>query len=452
VARAAAARLIVRLTAATTTTGRDVIGSKMSWARSGLPVLIAAVASLGCCATARAANVFSPTSFWNAPVAAGAPVASDSGSLVAELQRLVASKGAWINTRQYSVPVYTVPSDQPRVRVQLDNNYPSLQSDFADVPLPSGAVPAAGSDAHLTILQPATDSLWEFWQLSKATDGWHARWGGKMGDVSTDPGYFPAPVGATGSGLPLVGGLMRIAELQAGRIDHVLALAIPAAKAGDHVWPAQRTDGSATSPAAIPEGTRFRLDPAVDVNALGLPAVARVMALAAQRYGVVVRDVSGAVTFYGEDPAPAGSDPYPALYGNTYPDKLLASFPWDRLQALAEPGLPVPGEVPAEPGPVTPDPAQEIPAAPAVIPPMPAETTSPMREEDSTSGRGAVPRAPARTAHRSSRHAKRATTKRARKHRAGSRRPRSSRTRIRRRDGGRTRPGPRAALAGRPPG
>jgi hypothetical protein len=378
-------------------------------------------------------------------------VATDSDRFVTELQGLVTSKGVWINTRQYSVPVITVPAGQPRVQVQLDNDYPLLQRDFANVPLPSNVLPAAGGDGHLTILQPEADTLWEFWQLSKAGDGWHARWGGKMSDVSTDPGYFPAPVGATGSGLPLVGGLMRVGELQAGRIDHALALGIPAAKAGEYVWPAQRTDGSSTSPAAIPEGTRFRLDPTVDINALGLPALARMMAIAAQRYGIVVRDVSGAVTFYGEDPGPTGSDPYPALYGNSYPDKLLANFPWERLQVMAEPGLPHSGDTPVAPVPTaTPEHPPDALGPPTVIPPTPT-AAPPTREADSTSGPGAGPTAPASNARPSSRHAKRASTKRARKHRAGSRRPRSGKSRVRTRDGGRKRPGRRAARAARPP-
>jgi hypothetical protein len=290
--------------------------------------------------SAPAAQVFAPESFWNAPLAATAPLAADSDRLVAELQNQVANSGPWINTRQYSVPVYAVPSTQARVRVHLDNGYPPLQTDFADVPLPANAVPAPGTDAHLAVLQPATDTLWEFWKLARASDGWHARWGGKMRNVSRDPGYFPSPLGATGSGLPVLGGLMRIGELRAGHIDHALALGIPAVKAGDYVWPAQRTDGSSASGTAIPEGTRFRLDPNVDVDELGLPRITRMIALAAQRYGIVIRDFAGAVTLYGEDPGPTGEDPYPRLFSDRSPDQLLADFPWGRLQVVAVPGAP----------------------------------------------------------------------------------------------------------------
>jgi hypothetical protein len=286
---------------------------------------------------ASAVKLFAPGSFWNTPLSPQAPIAPASESLVADLEAQVTNEGAWINTYQYSVPVYTVPAGQPTVRVQLDSGYTPLQTDFAAVPLPSHARPAPGADAHLSVFQPSTDTLWDFWKLTRAADGWHARWGGKMRNVSHDAGYFPDPVGATGSGLPLLGGLIRIDELRTGVIDHALALGIPQAKAETYVWPAQRTDGASTSPRAIPEGTRFRLDAKLDVDALGLPPVARMMAVAAQRYGIVVRDVAGAVTFYSEDPGPSGSNPYPSLYSNLSAAQLLAGFPWSSLRVVSGP-------------------------------------------------------------------------------------------------------------------
>jgi len=299
--------------------------------------LLALALVLAMAAPAPATQVFAPDSVWNRPLSAQAPIATNSASLVAELQAQVTSAGAWINTYQYSVPVYTVPATQRLVRVHLDSGYAPLQTDFAAVPLPSNARPALGADAQLSLLQPSTNTLWDFWKLTRAADGWHARWGGKMPNVSGDAGYFPDPVGATGSGLPLLGGLIRINELERGVIDHALALAIPEAKANEFVWPAQRTDGNSTSPGAIPEGTRFALDPNLDLNALGLPPVARAIARAAQCYGLVVRDVAGAVTFYSEDPGPSGSNPYPALYSNRSASQVLADFPWSKLRVVSAP-------------------------------------------------------------------------------------------------------------------
>lgn len=289
-------------------------------------------------APAHAAQLFAPSSVWNTQISDPVPLAVNSAALVADLQRQVTSYGAWINTRQFSTPVYTVPANQPTIRVTLDTGMPSLQQDFAAVPLPANAVPAQGSDAHLTVWQPSTDTLWEFWLMRKATDGWHARWGGKMTGVSGNPGYLVAPFGATATSLPLLGGLMRISELQAGSIDHALALAIPESLKGQFVWPAQRTDGASTQPNAIPEGTRLRIDPNLDVTKLGLSSLGLSMAKAAQRYGIIVRDHSGAVSFYGEDPTPlGGTNPYVALYHGKYPDQVLAKFPWSSLQVVAPP-------------------------------------------------------------------------------------------------------------------
>jgi hypothetical protein len=61
------------------------------------------------------------------------------------------------------------------------------------------------------------------------------------------------------------------------------------------------------------------------------------MALAAQRYGIVVRDRSGSVSFYGEDPGQYATNPYPTIFAGKTPAQLLANFPWAKLQVTAPP-------------------------------------------------------------------------------------------------------------------
>jgi hypothetical protein len=288
-------------------------------------------------------KLFAPNSFWNAPLPADVPVDPASSRLVDALSSEVdgeiqARTGPWINTDSYSTPVYTVGSDIPKVHVTLDVWAPQLQAEFDQVPIPAGAKVAGGSDRHLTIYQPSTDTLWEMWLASNESDGWHARWGGKMTSVSTNPGYFGNPYGATATSLPLLGGLMTMEELKKGEIDHALALAIPNTKAGATTWPAQREDGKVDGPQAIPEGTRFRIDPSVDLTKLGLTRTGLVIARAAQKYGIVVRDTSGCVTFYGEDPV-ASWNMYPWLFDWQYPSDVLSEFPWKSLQVVApQPG------------------------------------------------------------------------------------------------------------------
>jgi hypothetical protein len=226
--------------------------------------------------------------------------------------------------------------------VQLTAYGPDLQQQFNAVPIPPGAKPAAGTDEELTVWQPSTDKLWEFWKLAQSASGtWSARWGGEMDSVSTSPGYFThrgltTNWGATATGLPLLGGLITFADIQRGYINHALALAIPHATRGVFSWPAQRTDGAYTDAVAIPEGTRFRLDPTVNIASLNLPSFDRMLAQAAQTYGVVVRDQAGAVTFVAQDPMTTGTNPYPAAVGGSTA-AIIAKFPWAHLQVLQAP-------------------------------------------------------------------------------------------------------------------
>jgi hypothetical protein len=287
------------------------------------------------------ARPFAAGSFWNAPLAADAPLDAASGTLVAELRRQLDLGAPWINTTSYSTPVFRVGPDQPTVRVRLDVANAALQNAWNAVPVPADARAATGTDKHMVIWQPATDTMWEFWQMQRDPDGtWHARWGGRVNSVSRHPGYYAGAEkgwGSSATGLPLLGGLITLDDMRAGRIDHALGLAIPEARKDWFTWPAQRTDGKKADPNAIPEGARFRLDPTLDLTALKLYPIVRLMAEAAQRYGIVVRDQSGVVAFAGEDPTPTGTNPWSGpggYFSNQYPSTLMRQFPWQHLQAL----------------------------------------------------------------------------------------------------------------------
>src|SRR3954451_20194769 len=88
-----------------------------------LPLLCTTAAALLAAAPSATALPFAPTSLWNTPLATPAGLSPNSAQLVSELQRQVATYGTWINTWQYSTPVYTVADTQPTVRVQLDTSY-----------------------------------------------------------------------------------------------------------------------------------------------------------------------------------------------------------------------------------------------------------------------------------------------------------------------------------------
>ena len=63
----------------------------------------------------------------------------------------------------------------------------------------------------------------------------------------------------------------------------------------------------------MPEGAHLRLNPRLNIAAMHLPKIVEMIALAAQRYGIIVRDQSHAdIGFFAEDPTQYGAKPYTA--------------------------------------------------------------------------------------------------------------------------------------------
>ncbi|MDX6665216.1 MAG: hypothetical protein QOG68_1422 [Solirubrobacteraceae bacterium] len=298
---------------------------------------VALLAVIGC-GSAPAADVepqaFSPHSVWDLPLPADQAPDPRSAALVSNLRWQVSTYGPWIATNGYTAPVYTVGADQPLVPVILDTPKEPLRTQLAaGVPMPPDARGSWGSDGSAIVWQPSTDTYWEFWRLSKHRDGsFHATFGGMILHASTSDGLLRDGTGTAASGLALLGGLMRPGEFGAGTIRHALRIGVPQVAPWIIRAPATRTDGRYTG--GIPMGTRFQLDPSVNICDLDVPSQVKTIAYAAQRYGLIVGDSSGAVAFYGEDPLTMDSDPWPALFGGQTPSALLRQFPWDKLRAL----------------------------------------------------------------------------------------------------------------------
>jgi hypothetical protein len=166
-----------------------------------------------------------------------------------------------------------------------------------------------------------------------------------MRHVSTSPGVYNSRVwpgsqpwwGASASSLSIAGGLITLEDLEDGEINHALAISLPEVRAGAYSLPARRSDGTSTNPLALPEGAHLRLDPRLDLASMHLPWLTRLIAEAAQRYGIFIRDRAADVTFYAQDPTPTGSDPYggpSGYYRGHSPIELLVHFPWRHLRLL----------------------------------------------------------------------------------------------------------------------
>lgn len=184
---------------------------------------------------------------------------------------------------------------------------------------------------------------------------WHAAYGGMVEEASASPGYYrnlveptgavleQANWGAAATGLPLAAGLITKEDIERGRIDHALAIGLAnrsgssIIRAGSFASPAQRSDGRSPSENSIPEGARLRLDPGLDLTALPLSPFARMIAEAAQRYGMIVQDGSWSTVVYAEDPSPAIRDGLPDFYVARFGRRLsraLRELPWEELEVV----------------------------------------------------------------------------------------------------------------------
>jgi hypothetical protein len=294
-------------------------------------------------------RIFAPGSFWYAPIPADAPLHPNSAAFVRDLVRQIDTYYGHveINTIKYSSPIYFVGNDVASVRVaywdcqnQGDKSR-LLDQQWSAVPVPPYAEPADGTDSEMTIYRQATDTLWDFWRAQREGGRWEACWGGRMLNASKSDGIWTHPYGATASGLPFIGGQIGAEELSRGAINHVIGIAlVEADSANIFSWPANRSDGYNPSnlPNRIPEGLRFRLDPTIDVDALRMHPAGKIIAKAAQTYGFVVWDKAGAVSLRADNPkgfiAKGLPDPYPAIWNGSPTYKILAGFPWEKLQFL----------------------------------------------------------------------------------------------------------------------
>lgn len=219
---------------------------------------------------------------------------------------------------------------------------------LASIPAGQSSFLDDGSKVPGGLLPPATNTA--------TTPGeWHAAYGGMVEEASDSPGYYrnladaggaireQANWGAAATGLPLAAGLLTSEDIARGSIDHALAIGLAnrsgssIIRAGSFASPAQRSDGRSTDPDSIPEGARLRLDPALDLDLLPLSPFARMLAEAAQRYGMIVQDGSRSTVVYAEDPSPAirAGQPnfYEARFGRHF-SRAVREIPWGELEVV----------------------------------------------------------------------------------------------------------------------
>ncbi|GAA1861243.1 hypothetical protein GCM10009836_46750 [Pseudonocardia ailaonensis] len=205
------------------------------------------------------------------------------------------------------------------------------------MPIPTGTPVPPGSDGHLAVADPQTGQVFNLWQARQSRSSWAASWGSKV-PLNGD-GRETFGSSSTGARLARYAAVVRASEIAARNIPHALFFSTDmAAPAANFRYPAAGSDGANMARVAtpIPEGTRVRLDPSVNLAAIpGITAFELVVGTALQRYGAYCGDNGGSrMSFLFEYEAGAAPGPSYAAAGAAFDYFDLVRLPWDKLQVL----------------------------------------------------------------------------------------------------------------------
>lgn len=263
---------------------------------------------------------FNDSSPWNTPIAANATVDPNSAQLITDFSTIPDQDAFWINIQDYSVPVYYVDSTTtPMVTVMAGLGGTGFRTGApkegdtpgsGPAPIPSNAMPAVGTDAHLVVVDKTAGTEWGFFNAAKSGANWKVDLAATLDLKGT--GVRPpdkntpwwAGHGPRACGFGLINGLITMDEVRAGKIEHALVIAYPHIRSRYYTAPASTAQGTFAD--AMPNrgimcGGRMQLDPTLDVTTLGLSATGLMIARALQKYGALVGDYSGAVSLYADE-------------------------------------------------------------------------------------------------------------------------------------------------------
>jgi len=277
--------------------------------------------------------LYGPASFWNQPIAANPAIDGNSAAMVSTALTAYASGANMANSDAWGKPLAyaNVVSRLYAVGCTLYDCAISVAGR-----IPRYATPVTGSDHHLIVIDPTTNTELDQWESSynALADAWSAgsRYIGPTNAWGANCGPGQHCNGAVAAGFAAFGGVVRPEEIAQGHIDHALFMAMPYTRSGFLACPATHTDGIYNDPAAIPEGAHLQLDPAFNVDAQPWPQYEKVIAHALQTYGAYVGDSGGTLSFAGEPNLDRGYDAW-GLIGVPNPPN-FSSLPWGQFRVL----------------------------------------------------------------------------------------------------------------------
>jgi len=235
-------------------------------------------------------RLFPATNPWNQPVdtAQVDPNSAAIISLIGPTKSFHPDFGANWNGGPFGIPYVVVSGTQAKVPVSFDY---WDESDAGPYPIPSDAPIEGGAastgDRHVLVVDRDAWKLYElFAAYPQANGSWHAG-SGAIFDLSTNALRPAGWTSADAAGLPILAGLVRYDEVEAGLIAHALRFTVSHTRRA-YLYPARHWASSDTDPLRPPMGMRVRLKASFNVAAY--PARVQVILRALQKYGMMVAD------------------------------------------------------------------------------------------------------------------------------------------------------------------
>ncbi len=237
---------------------------------------------LGACA------VFPADNAWKRDVSSD-PLDPDAAAIIANIQGHANGaeerniKADFGSDPAWGLPYVVVPASQSMTPVTF-NEYGD-ESDPGPYPVPRDAPIEGGNDHHVLVVHEGTCRLYEMYHARWNGSGWTAG-SGAMFDLTSNALRPSGWTSCDQAGLPILPGLVRYDEIQAGEIRHALRVTINEPGA-TWVDPA-RHPGTSGDQFAPPMGARLRLRADFDLSPYHGAALIVMRAL--KRYGMFIAD------------------------------------------------------------------------------------------------------------------------------------------------------------------
>ena len=229
-------------------------------------------------------TVFPSDNVWNARVD-GLDVAANSSTMISTIGSGRSFHMDFGSYAGYGIPYQVVDEGTTTLRTVIFDY--ADESDPGPYPIPVAPLIEDGSDGHMLMVDRVGCKLYELFAARQSASGtWHAG-SGAIWDLSSNDLRPDGWTSADAAGLPILPGLVRWDEVAGGEITHALRFTAPETR-DTYIYPARHEASSSHSASLPPMGLRVRLKANADLS--GLSHDAKVIAVALQRYGMILAD------------------------------------------------------------------------------------------------------------------------------------------------------------------